>query len=178
MRCKLELVPSPFQSFSYVGPEDIRDASRASPKGTVLSSLQDCLRWIERNPLERERGWLTYIVDSQLSLRVAPRRSEHVACAGGSQVLGAGELRLSEAGEVLEISNLSTGYCPDPCCWEAVRAALQRAGLSHPPRFTFAVDFRRCEVCGQRNVVKERWLVCSACDAALPEAWNFGADPR
>jgi hypothetical protein len=35
------------------------------------------------------------------------------------------------------------------------------------------VRLRRCDVCATLNVVKEDWLVCAACDADLPVAWNL-----
>jgi hypothetical protein len=41
--------------------------------------------------------------------------SEHVACAGGGFVLGAGEIAFSRGGNgwaISEVSNQSTGYCP------------------------------------------------------------------
>jgi hypothetical protein len=40
---------------------------------------------------------------------------------------------LSTAGWVVsEVSNQSTGYCPDLSCWSAVASALDRAGLERP----------------------------------------------
>jgi hypothetical protein len=70
-------------------------------------------------------------------------------------------------------SNQSTGYCPDPDCWPAVAAALDRAGIPHPGRFTVEVIFRRCPSCGERNLVKDDWFVCALCEAELPREWNF-----
>lgn len=116
------------------------------------------------------------MIDPAGCLRLADRRSEHVACAGGGYVLSAGELFLrrdGEADEVIEASNQSTGYCPEPESWPAVAAALDRLGVVHPGRFTTAVTFRRCERCAQRNLVKDGWFVCGVCGADLPAAWNF-----
>jgi hypothetical protein len=54
-----------------------------------------------------------------------------------------------------------------------VAAALGRLGVPHPGRFTTAVVFRRCETCGERNVVKDGWFVCGVCGSELPPQWNF-----
>ncbi|WP_416968808.1 hypothetical protein [Streptomyces sp. 4F14] len=48
---------------------------------------------------------------------------------------------------VVDVTNLSTGYCPDVTCWPAVARALERAGLGHPGGFTHAVVLRRCTAC-------------------------------
>src|SRR5262249_31051208 len=117
----------------------------------------------------------TFVIDDQEGLRIADRRSEHVACAGSGPVRAAGELFLRVEGgevEVVEVSNQSTGYCPEPESWPAVAAALARAGVPHPGRFTTEVVFRRCGRCGQRNIVKDGWFVCGVCGAELPSQWN------
>ncbi|MGW4807057.1 hypothetical protein [Kitasatospora sp. NPDC004272] len=105
-------------------------------------------------------------------LRLADRRSEHVACAGGAAVLGAGEVAFAPGRRVAEVSNLSTGYCPDTACWPAVAAALERAGASHPGGFTYSAVFRRCTGCGEVSLVREGFFVCVFCEADLPEHWN------
>ncbi|WP_330350613.1 hypothetical protein [Streptomyces sp. NBC_00582] len=100
----------------------------------------------------------TYVVGLDGRLRPAPRRSEHVACASGEDVLGAGEIsfrRGRRGWEVHEVGNQSTGYCPDPGCWPAVALALHRAGIARPVGFTQALVFRRCERCREINVVRE-----------------------
>ncbi len=54
-----------------------------------------------------------FVIGMDCALRLAPRRSEHVACAGGDMVLSAGEISfMSEAGRwaVSAVSNQSTGY--------------------------------------------------------------------
>ncbi|MFN3197472.1 MAG: hypothetical protein ACE366_03470 [Bradymonadia bacterium] len=116
--------------------------------------------------------WATYTISLDGVLHLAPRGSEHVACASGKPVLGAGELLVGE-GEIIELTNNSTGYCPDASCWSAVKAAVESAGIEHPGRFTFEAVFRRCEACGERNLVKEQWFECALCGADLPESYNF-----
>jgi hypothetical protein len=109
-------------------------------------------------------------------LLLAPRRSEHVACAGGRDVLAAGELRFDSAGVVVEASNQSTGYCPPESCWAHLQTALDRACIPRPAGFTFEVHFRRCPRCGEHNLVKDGWYVCTFCDEDLPVTWNLEGD--
>jgi hypothetical protein len=117
----------------------------------------------------------TFVVDLSGVVRLAPRRSEHVVCAEGQPVLSAGEVSFRQASgrwEVDEVSNLSTGYCPDAGSWPAVAAALDRAGVGRPQGFTQEIVFRRCPACHQVNIVREQDFSCVFCDAVLPSAWN------
>jgi len=161
--------------FRYVGPEAMLRTAATGPIGTEIRSRAAVRRWCEEHGDERDGLglWATYTVGEDGDLRVAPRRSEHVACSGGEPVLAAGEICFAADARVTEISNLSTGFCPDAECWAAVRDALDAASVLHPGAFTFEAVFRRCPVCGERNVVKEGWFVCAVCDAPLPETWNF-----
>ncbi|MCA9716106.1 MAG: hypothetical protein KC468_15610 [Myxococcales bacterium] len=169
---------STLRRFRYVGPAEIRERERDSPAGAVIDHVDDLRAWLAtRAP--GEEPTLTYVVTPDGRLRVAERRSEHVACAGGQDVLAAGELTLAEAGplRVVELSNQSTGYCPALDCWRALAEALLRVGLPHPDGFTFACEFRRCPACAERNLVKDGWLECALCGAELPAAWNFDDSP-
>jgi hypothetical protein len=74
--------------------------------------------------------------------------------------------------QVVEVSNQSTGYCPDLSCWSAVAAALDRAGLARPREFTHEVVFRRCLSCREVSIVREEEFVCVFCDDDLPRLWN------
>jgi hypothetical protein len=162
------------RAYTYVGPEEIRRSVASFPVGTAIASLRDLEAWLAANPDALGEG-ATYVVDLRALLRLAPRRSEHVACAGGEEVLAAGEIRFQRTGSqlaVAEVSNQSTGYCPDTDCWAAVALALGRMGVTPPPGFTREVIFRRCTRCGERNLVKEGWFVCVFCDADLPAGWN------
>ncbi|MGW1468704.1 hypothetical protein ACWCPT_30710 [Streptomyces sp. NPDC002308] len=117
----------------------------------------------------------TYVVTGDGTLRLAPRRSEHVACADGEAVLGAGEISFTRDGgrwAVDGISNQSTGYCPDTSSWHAVSRALDRVGLARPDGFTHEVVFRRCPGCRAHNIVREGHFVCVFCDGELPALWN------
>jgi hypothetical protein len=100
-----------------------------------------------------------------------------VACAGGEDVLAAGEItfgRDEQGWFVWEITNQSTGFCPDPGCWEAVEEALGRIPVDAPEAFTRELILRQCPQCGDRNIVRDEHFVCAMCGAELPEAWNFG----
>jgi hypothetical protein len=171
-----ETVTTPY---SYVGPEEIRAKAIGCATGTRIASPGDVLAWARRTgQVPGPDGLIaaTFVVDAGGDLLVADRRSEHVACAGGGPVLSAGEIFfcIAERGaEAAEVSNQSTGYCPEPESWPAVAAALERAGLGHPGGFTHKVVFRLCPACGERNVVKDGWRVCGVCGGDLPAAWNF-----
>ena len=131
---------------------------------------------MRNNPKEpTASGWwvATFTIGMDETLYIAPRRSEHVACAGGKSVLAAGEVTFDEHCDVVEISNQSTGYCPEPDSWPVVESALQRIGLIHPGGYTNPIVFRLCEQCQQRNIVKDLWFYCGVCDAKLPVDWNF-----
>lgn len=165
--------------YRYLGPADIKARVFGSAAGTRISSSADLLMWVRSSNQRPGTDGLvaaTFAIDTVGDFLVADRRSEHVACAGGGPVLSAGEVFfLVESGrvEVAEITNLSTGYCPEPGSWGAVAAALSRAGVAHPGEFTTEVVFRRCEHCGERNVVRDAWFICGVCGADLPGDWNF-----
>ncbi|MEU6806464.1 hypothetical protein [Streptomyces neyagawaensis] len=102
-------------------------------------------------------------------------------CAGGDAVLGAGEISFREESgrwEVDEVSNQSTGYCPDVSSWSAVVEALDQAGIERPAGFTHEVVFRRCPSCHELNIVREEDFACVFCDEALPREWNIDQPRR
>jgi hypothetical protein len=165
--------------YHYVGPEGIRTRAAGSVPGVKIESAHDLESWLRKTGQKPNLEGLvvvTFVVDDQGILRVADRGSEHLACAAGQPVLSAGEMFLLPTGtswRVKEISNQSTGYCPEPESWPAAAAALDRIGIPHPGRFTQEVVFRCCPACGERNIVKDGWFVCGMCGADLPAEWNF-----
>jgi hypothetical protein len=165
--------------YPYIGPAEIKARAAGRPAGTRIATAAELRAWIRSTAQRpRPRGLVaaTFVIDAAGDLLLADRRSEHVACAGDGPVLSAGELLLRVLDgkvEVAEASNQSTGYCPEPGSWPAVAAALDRLGVPHPGRFTTEVVFRRCEGCGERNVVRDGWFVCGVCGAELPAGWNF-----
>jgi hypothetical protein len=168
--------------YSYVGPRQIADRVITSPPGTPVESPEDVIRWARATG--RKAGadgaiTVTFVVDDGGILRIADRRSEHVACAGGGPVRAAGEMTLvAEDGsvEVLSVSNQSTGYCPEPESWPEVERALQSAQLAPPEGFSPVCIFRRCGRCKAINLVKDGAFECAICEAALPEVYNLLAD--
>jgi hypothetical protein len=141
-----------------------------------VRELEAWMRQAGQRPNRQGVVVVTFVVDEQGELRVADRGSEHIACSGGGRVLSAGEMffaRTDGSWRVEEVSNQSTGFCPEPESWPAVASALDRAGIAHPGRFTHAVAFRRCPACGERNIVKDDAPVCELCGGELPGGWNF-----
>jgi hypothetical protein len=167
-------VPRPYP---YVGPDAIRDRHAGTAGGRVIASAVEMLAWL--GDAERDHEGLhpaPFVIDAEGRLRLAPRRSEHVACAGGGPVRSAGEMFFAVDGKavaLVEVSNHSTRFCPEPESWPEVAAALERCGIANPGQFTAEVIFRRCPACGERNLVKASWYHCGICEAELPNFWNF-----
>lgn len=167
------------REYHYVGPAKIRDAAKSQPSGTSIATLDDLRAWLASAVTDRSPDGthiVTFTINLDGELLLAPRRSEHVACASGGPVLSAGEIGFDEELTVTEISNQSTGFCPQPESWTTVARALDRIGIPHPERFTTEVVFRLCPSCGERNIVKDDWFYCTICDAELPRSWNFSRD--
>ncbi len=164
--------------YQYVGPEEIRVQIWSQGSGRPVTSPADLADWLARQDGSERGEPMTFVIDESTTLRLAPRRSEHVVCAGGAPVLSAGEITFEPSGDgwrVSEISNQSAGYCPEPDSYAAVQVALDNAGLDHPGSFTVPIVFRRCVHCGQLNIVKDDHYACAMCDEPLPAAWNADA---
>ncbi|MEV7562840.1 hypothetical protein [Streptomyces sp. NPDC089795] len=166
-------------NYRYVGPVELRALVRPEGEGRRIRSAEEFEDWASGPAAAELCEPFTFVVDGAGVLRLAPRRSEHVVCAGGGTVLSAGEMAFGrESGRqsgrwvVREVSNQSTGYCPDACSWPAVADALEAAGIGHPGCFTHEVVFRRCPACEQLNIVRDEHFVCVFCDGALPRGWN------
>lgn len=162
----------------YVGPAELLGTVRPTSEGRVVRSAGDLDGWLAGRAEAELAEPFTYVVGLDGLLRLAPRRSEHVACAGGAHVLGAGEMGFERAAAlwvVREVSNLSTGYCPHLDSWHAVARALDLVGIDRPAGFTHAVEFRRCEQCREINIVREGDFVCVFCESDLPAEWNVAA---
>lgn len=150
---------------------------RPGGEGRPITSAADLDAWLAGRPAAELLEPFTFVVDIEGLLRLAARRSEHVACAGGEAVLSAGEIgfeRDADRWAVHYVSNQSTGYCPDVTSWPAVARALDGAGLPHPDGFVHEVIFRRCPDCREHNIVREDDYVCVFCGGDLPAAWNLG----
>jgi hypothetical protein len=164
--------------YQYVGSNDIRLAVAKFPAGTKIESVSQLENWIAKNskkPKDCCSIAATFVVDLKGHLCIADRHSEHIACAGTNSVLSAGEIFFegrNRGWEVVEITNQSTGFCPEPESWPQVAIALDRIPIPHPNKFTIEFVFRRCPVCDQLNIIKDNLLICSVCNSDLPDVWN------
>lgn len=103
-----------------------------------------------------------------------------MACAAGEHVLSAGEISFTREADrwvVGDVSNQSTGHCPDVVSWPAVARALDAIELGRPSHFTHQVVFRRCSGCQECTIVREDDFVCVFSGSDLPEEWNVDAVP-
>ncbi|MFJ7911387.1 hypothetical protein [Kitasatospora sp. NPDC096204] len=167
--------------YRYVGPAELKELVRAGGEGRSMRSSVDFGAWVSALTPDELAEPFTFVVDASGVLRLAPRRSEHVVCAGGEEVLSAGELSFREESgrwAVEEVSNQSTGYCPDVISWPVVAEALERIGVYHPSGFTHEVVFRRCRSCRELNIVREEDFVCVFCGEDLPLEWNVAEPAR
>jgi len=163
------------RSYRYVGPVELTAAVRPGGDGRRIGSSADFGGWIVEQSMAELAEPFTFVVGVDGVLRLAPRRSEHVVCAGGDMVLSAGEISFAREADrwaVSEVSNQSTGYCPDVTSWAEVARALDVVGLWRPSGFTHEVVFRRCPGCQEHNLVREDDFVCVFCGSDLPAAWN------
>ena len=166
--------------YGYVGCQSIKFSVSDYPIGVQIKSKKLLEQWIKdtnQKPNNIRLIAATFVIDLQGYLRIAERHSEHIACSGGEKVFSAGEIFLSSQysnREVIEISNQSTGFCPESKSWLAVQQALNRIPLNHPGEFTTKFIFRRCTQCNQINIVKENLFICSVCNAKLSSSWNCG----
>lgn len=157
--------------YRYVGPKKIAERSPSVPAGFRVDSSEDVRRWIRQTDQEFSTAGsvtATFVIDESGWLRIADRRSEHVACAGGRPVRSAGEMTFTDSPtgiSVAWITNQSTGYCPEPDSWPAVGAALARAGIVAPDGFSWEFVFRLCPRCGAINIIKESVFECGICAA-------------
>lgn len=170
--------------YRYVGPPEIAAGIGNAPAGMPIRNMGDIAAWIAETRQAADAEGIvvaTFIIDESGALRIADRRSEHVACAGGKPVRSAGEMHIDVSGRGLSIAaftNQSTGYCPEPESWPAVAMAIGHAKLSYcgPGRFDPAFEFRRCPACRAIAIVKEHVFQCSPCGSELPVSWNFAAE--
>jgi hypothetical protein len=163
--------------YDYVGPPEVAASVRGLPAGTPIKSEQDLKAWLVANREDLDRAGTiiaTFVIDKDGLLRMAQRRTEHVACASGGPVRSAGEISFTIDGRIAYVSNQSTGFCPEAESWPAVAAAIKDVVPSPPNRFSQEFIFRRCTSCGQTLVIKDNWFVCDLCDADVPTTWNFG----
>ena len=165
----------PGRHYHYVGPAEMVDLP-ASPAAVIVDSPTELANWLAAHGRDGIDEPFTFVIALDRRLRLAPRRSEHTALAGGHEVLAAGEMTFARADagwHVVAATNQSTGYCPDSDSWPPVGAALDHLDIAHPGGFTEKITFRLCPSCGERNIVRDDNFVCALCDSDLPTSWNF-----
>jgi hypothetical protein len=164
--------------YRYVGPPELQETGRPARDAVTVTSPEVLTAWLASRGASEIAEPFTFVVILDGHLRLAPRRSEHIDCAAGQDVLAAGEISFTQDRQmwtVDDVSNQSAGYCPDPDSWPAVAHALDRIGLAHPPDFTHKVIFRRCPACHERNIVHDAHFACAICGNPLPEDWNLNS---
>jgi hypothetical protein len=168
--------------YPYVGPAELREPGR-EPSGVAITSQAMLAAWLDSRDRDELAEPFTFTVSADGDLLLAPRRSEHVHCAGGRDVLAAGEITFGQDGQdgqawrAVAVTNHSTGYCPAPESWPAVAAVLDRAGIVRPPGYDPVVIFRRCPACQALNIVRDEHFACAICDGPLPREWNVSRTP-
>lgn len=170
-------MPTARRKFSYVGSKELSERTWSPSQRCCIGSKNDAYQWVNAQAKRLNSVTATFIIDLDEQLWVADRHSEHVACAVGRDVLAAGEMQFSnDKGEVYisTVTNQSTGYCPEPDCWQVVDELLHRLGIPHPSAFTATFVFRRCKSCGITNIIKDGVFECAVCNSALSPQWNYG----
>ena len=167
--------------YRYIGSKRIAQAVIGNTEGAPIRSIADLESWIQRTgqkPGHLGTVTATFVITEEGVLCLADRHSEHVACAGGKAVRSAGEIDFAfgaDGWEARDVSNQSTGYCPEPSSWPEVANTLEAIPLPHPAHFTQAYLFRRCPACHQLNLIKDDVFACAVCDSELPAEWNCAA---
>ncbi|MEU0209742.1 hypothetical protein [Streptomyces canus] len=128
----------PTRLYGYAGPPELRSTVRPDSEGRIIRSPADHDAWLSgrgraettapftfvadldawlsgREPAETTAPF-AFVADLDGPLRFAPRWSEHVACAGGTDVRAAIETGFTGAAgrwTAHDATNHSRGYCPD-----------------------------------------------------------------
>lgn len=166
------------RKYRYVGAAEIIYELDLSQTGYVIHHQQDLQTWTVQAEQTWQNGCIiaTFVINLQGELLLADRHSEHVMCAGGKEVLSAGEITLCKSQKeifISEITNQSTGYCPEPSSWQSVLVALEKIAIGHPTGFTEAYEFRYCVDCHNIQLIKDELFECVACGAGLDIRWNL-----
>ena len=160
--------------YKYIGSKDILKQVKPEQIGYPITSAKDILYWINNSAQEfnNQEITATFTIGQNYIFRLNDRRSEHVACAGGVDVLAAGEITFEVEQKQISISqitNQSTGYCPSPSSWKDINKVLSKLNIDYPEYFTQEFIFRVCAACGVINVIKDSFFVCIICNQDLPE---------
>ena len=128
------------RSYRYVGPNEIVARVTETCGGSIVDTVEELVNSL-RSMDDYQNGeslTVTFVIGLDRRLRVANRRSEHVMCASGHAVLGAGEMTFLCDGKAVfveRVTNQSTGYCPEPESWQSVAHALDEIPVDRPDFF-------------------------------------------
>ncbi|MCX4508156.1 hypothetical protein ACIA8M_37085 [Streptomyces anulatus] len=95
----------------------MKAAVRPGSGGCRISSAAGFSHWGAGRSAPELTEPFTFVVGTDGALRLAPRRSEHVACDGGDMVLGAGEISFVRENDfvcVFRDSDLPEAWNVDP----------------------------------------------------------------
>lgn len=110
-----------FKLYPFVGPRDLLNGISNKTPGREITDLRTLQMWLTEHRIGKDFVIpATFVIDRTGQLRLSDRRSEHVVCAAGESVRSAGEVFfnvLNDIPEIEEITNQSTGYCPEPESW-------------------------------------------------------------
>ena len=165
--------------YKYLGKPENKIKSQIASNREIVRKPEDVLIWLKKNKYkisESKTITATFIINKDEEMWIADRNSEHILCAKGRDVLSAGEITfclIRNKVIVSDITNQSTGYCPEPDSWSYVSKTLDDIGLEHPDFFTEVFQFRFCYHCSSINIVKDNWFFCAVCNASLSAQWNF-----
>lgn len=171
------------QLYAYVGPEEIMERVHEKYMGHQINRQKDIIQWMNHSHQKfiDDSVTVTFVISEHQELLINDRHSEHVMCAGGEKVFSAGEMTFildKKTIYIHEISNQSTGYCPEPSSWKMVEQVLAKTDLDYPEYFTNAFEFRYCMSCENINLVKEAVYECAVCGIELDSSWNFDKKPN
>lgn len=164
------------KKYHYVGPEENLALIKEDNRGEQIKNHQQLLSWLTQRDQHDDVIIATFVINKRGKLILSDRETEHVFCAQGQDVLSAGEMMFFlEKNKISldEVTNQSTGYCPEAKSWNVVAKALKKLDISVPKGFTTTFEFRRCQQCDNINLVKDDWYVCAFCDEDLSRKWNI-----
>jgi hypothetical protein len=160
--------------YQYIGAKEILKQIDLEKIGKIISSPNDIKDWIINTQQICDNNneiIATFVIDLYENLRINDRRSEHVVCANGENVLSAGEItfeiKKNKIISISQITNQSTGYCPSIKSWNFIEKVLKKIDIEFPDFFTTAFVFRICKNCGNINLIKDSFFVCMNCEKEL-----------
>jgi hypothetical protein len=118
-----------------------QEKTEAHPSNSTrarIAAAQDVIHWLQQTgqcPEHDNTITATFIVDLDGALWIADRRSEHLACPNGRDVLSAGEITFdldSMPVRVASVTNQSLGYCPEAELWPASPRLWRQSEFPRP----------------------------------------------